>query len=96
MVCPSSCGVVCKGHAMCHDFSPGSSDVAVGFFSLVVSFVQYLPQLCIHAVMQRRCSGGKTVFLISCPGIIGYSYLKKKEKENIKLYFYLYAAISMK
>ena len=52
MVCTSFCSVVCKGHAEGHEFSPGSSEVAVGFFSLV-SFVQYLPQMCIHAVIQR-------------------------------------------
>ena len=81
MVCTSFCSVVCKGHAEGHEFSPGSSEVAVGFFSLV-SFVQYLPQMCIHAVIQRRCRGGRIVFSISCAGIIGYSYFKKRKGKH--------------
>lgn len=39
-----------RGHAVpC--FSLGSSEVAVGFVGLFVSFVQNLPQLCIYEVI---------------------------------------------
>ena len=95
MVCASSCGVVCKGHAECHDFSPGSSEVAVGVFSLIISFVQYLSQLCPRSyakAMQWRENG----FLNKLSWNNWIFLFEKKKKKNIKLYFYLNAAISMK
>ena len=36
-------GSVCRGHVQYPNFAPDSSEVAVGFFGLFVSFVQNLP-----------------------------------------------------
>ena len=75
-------------------FSPGSSEVAVGFFSLIVSFVQYLPQLypCNYAkAMQWR----KNSFLNKLSWNNWIFLLKKRKREHLAI-FYLPAAISMK
>ena len=42
-------GGVCRGHAQYPAFAAGSSKVAVGFL-VFVSFVQNLPQLCMHII----------------------------------------------
>ena len=57
---------MCRGQAQYPSFAPdpcfcsGSSEVAVGFFGLFVSFVHNLPQLCVPAVgfsLGEVCSG---------------------------------------
>ena len=44
-------GVVCRGHAQCPAFAPGSSEVAVGFLVFLYLVVHNLPQLPIYAVI---------------------------------------------
>ena len=44
-------GAVCRGHAQCPAFAPGSSRAAVGLFGLFLYFVHNLPQLHMHTVI---------------------------------------------
>ena len=44
-------GVLCRGHAQCPAFAPGSSEVAVGFLVFLYLVVHNLPQLPIYAVI---------------------------------------------
>ena len=46
--CPLG-GAVRRGHAQYPASAASSSKLAVGFFGLFVSFVQNLPQLCMHS-----------------------------------------------
>ena len=49
-------GIVCRGPVPHPAFAWGSSEVAVGFFGLLVSFVQNLQQPQMHAVILVSCS----------------------------------------
>ena len=49
-------GIVCREHVPYPAFAWGSSEVAVGFFGLFVSFVQNLQQMQMHAASLVSCS----------------------------------------